>query len=45
MRIQGGTQGELTEFPTMIRLMEGHEVFGPLQLRLIDWKQEMFKEE
>ena len=29
----------------MIRVMEGHEVFGPLQLRRIDWKQEMFKEE
>ena len=25
--------------------MEGHEVFGPLQLRRIDWGQEMFKEE
>ena len=29
----------------MIRVMEGHEVFGPLQLRRIDWKQEMFMEE
>ena len=29
----------------MIRVMEGHEVFGPLQLRRIDWDQEMFKEE
>ena len=43
--IPGGRRGELTEFPTMIRLMEGHEVFGPLQLRRIDWKQEMFNEE
>ena len=25
--------------------MEGHEVFGPLQLRRIDWNQEMFEEE
>ena len=25
--------------------MEGHEVFGPLQMRRIDWSQEMFKEE
>ena len=25
--------------------MEGHEVFGPLQVRRIDWSQEMFKEE
>ena len=30
---------------SMIRLMEGHVVFGSLQLRRIDWKQEMFKEE
>ena len=29
----------------MLRVMEGHEVFGPLQLRRIDWQQEMFKEE
>ena len=29
----------------MVRVMEGHEVFGPLQLRRIDWNQEMFKEE
>ena len=29
----------------MIRVLEGHEVFGPLQLRRIDWQQEMFKEE
>ena len=43
--ILGGTRGELTEFPTMIRVMAGHEVFGPLQLKRIDWKQEMFKEE
>ena len=40
-----GRLGELTEFPTMIRLMEGHEVFGPLQLRRIDWMQEIFMEE
>ena len=26
------------------RVMEGHEVFGPLQLRRIDWQQEMFRE-
>ena len=25
--------------------MEGHEVFGPLQVRRIDWNQEMFEEE
>ena len=29
----------------MIRVMEGHEVFGPLQLRRIDWNQEMFEEQ
>ena len=29
----------------MIRVMEGHEVFGPLQVRRVDWNQEMFKEE
>ena len=43
--IPGGSRGELTEFPKMVRVMEGHEVFGPLQLRRIDWNQEMFKEE
>ena len=29
----------------MIRVMEGYEVFGPLQLKRIDWRQEMFQEE
>ena len=29
----------------MVRVMEGHEVFGPWQLRRIDWNQEMFEEE
>ena len=29
----------------MIRVMEGHEVFVPLQLKRIDWRQEMFIEE
>ena len=29
----------------MIRVMAGHEVFGPLQLRRIDCNQEMFNEE
>ena len=43
--IPGWRLGELTGFPTMIRVMEGHEVFGPLQLRRIDWRQEMFMEE
>ena len=43
--IPGGSRGELTEFPKMVRVMEGHEVFGPLQLRRIDWNQEMFEEE
>ena len=43
--IPGGSRGELTEYPTMIRVMEGHETFGPLQLRRIDWQQEMFAEE
>ena len=28
-----GSLGELTEFLAMIIVMEGHEVFGPLQLR------------
>ena len=41
----GGSRGEFTEYPTMIRVMEGHEVFGPLQVRGVDWNQEMFKEE
>ena len=40
-----GSRGELTKYPMMIRVMEGHEVFGPLQLRRVDWKQEMFQEE
>ena len=39
-----GSRGELTEYPTMIRVMEGHEMFGPLQLRRIDWQHEMFEE-
>ena len=43
--IPGGSRWELTEFPRMVRVMEGHEVFGPLQLRRIDWNQETFKEE
>ena len=43
--IPGGSRGELTEFPKMVRVMEGHEVFGPLQRRRIDWNQEMFEEE
>ena len=43
--IPGGSRGELTEFPKMVRVMEGHEVFGPLQLRRIYWNQEMFEEE
>ena len=29
----------------MTIVMDGHEVFGPLQLRRIDWRQEMFMEE
>ena len=43
--IPGGSRGELTQFPRMVRVMEGHEVFGPLQVRRIDWNQEMFEEE
>ena len=43
--IPGGSRGELTKYPMMIRVMEGHEVFGPLQVRRVDWNQEMFKEE
>ena len=35
----------MKEFQTMIRVMEGHEVFGPLQLRRIDWRHEMLMEE
>ena len=42
--IPGGSRGELTKYPMMIRVMEGHEVFGPLQVRRVDWNQEMFKE-
>ena len=30
--LTGGRRGELTEFPTMIKVMEDYEVFGPLQL-------------
>ena len=36
-----GERGELKEFPTMIRVIEGYEVFGPLQLKRIYWRQEM----
>ena len=43
--ILGGSRGELTQFPRMVRVMEGHDVFGPLQLRRVDWNQEMFEEE
>ena len=43
--IPGGSRGELTKYPTMIMVMDGHEVFVPLQLRRVDWKHEMFKEE
>ena len=43
--IPGGSRGELTEYPTMIMVMECHEVFGPLQLRRVDWQHDMFKEE
>ena len=43
--IPGGSRGELTQFPRMVRVMEWHDVFGPLQLRRIDWNQEMFEEE
>ena len=43
--IPGGDRGELTNYPRMVRVMEGHEVFGPLQVGRIDWNQEMFKEE
>ena len=43
--IPGGSRGELTEFPKMVRVMEGHEVFAPLQRRRIDWNQEMFEVE
>ena len=43
--IHGVDRGELTKYPRMVRVMEGHEVFGPLQVGRIDWNQEMFKEE
>ena len=29
----------------MTRVMTGYEVFGPLQLKRFDWRQEMFKED
>ena len=35
--IPGGSRGELTQYPRMVRVMEGLEVFGPLQVRRIDW--------
>ena len=35
--IPGGERGELKEFPTMIMIIEGYEVFRPLQLKRIDW--------
>ena len=43
--IPGGSRGELTKYPRMVRVMDGQEVFGPLQMRRIDWSQVMFKEE
>ena len=42
--LPGGSRGEMTEFPTMVRVLEGYEVFVPLQLKRIDWKHEMFEE-
>ena len=43
--IPGGSRGELAQYPRMVTVMEGHEVFVPLHVRRIDWNQEMFKEE
>ena len=43
--IPGGSRGELTKYPMIIMVMEGHKVLGPLQVRRVDWNQEMFKEE
>ena len=40
-----GSRGELMRFTTMIMVMHGHELFVPLQLKRIDWRQEMFTEE
>ena len=40
-----GIREELTRFPIMISVMEGYKTFGPLQMKRIDWKQEMFAEE
>ena len=42
--LPGGSRGELTEVPTMVMVLESYEVFGPLQFKRIDWKQEMFVE-
>ena len=42
--LPGRSRGELTEVPTMVMVLEGYEVFVPLQLKRIDWKQEMFVE-
>ena len=42
--LPGGGRGELTEFPTMIRVLECYEEFVPLLLKRNDWKQEMFEE-
>ena len=39
-----GGREELTEFPTMVRVLESYEAFGQPQLKRIDWKQEMFTE-
>ena len=33
----------MTKYPRMVRVMEGHEMFGPLQVRRIDWNQDMFR--
>ena len=43
--LPGGSRGELTKFPTMVSVLEGYEAFEQLQLKRIDWKQEMFTEE
>ena len=43
-RLPGWSRGELTKFSTMVMVLEGYKTFGPLQLKRIDWKQEMFAE-
>ena len=43
--LPGGPYGELSMYPTMSRVIKGHEPFGVLQRKRIDWEQHIFEKE